>query len=148
MLSLLAMPNPFVYSHPLPPSELIDREEEIRRLVELAEGAHNSRLTAPRRFGWTGALESVYGEIKDELVITWDGLEDSEKRVLAALAAGAPLSSRQTLERFELARATARDARARLIQNGFLGNEDGQVEIIDPLLALWVAQDRQGLLGD
>ncbi|MGH2762560.1 MAG: hypothetical protein ACRDLD_08300 [Thermoleophilaceae bacterium] len=58
------------------------------------------------------------------------------------------MSSRQTLERFELARATARDARARLIQNGFLGNEDGQVEIIDPLLALWVAQDRQGLLGD
>lgn len=98
--------------------------------------------------GWTRTLESVYGEIKDELVITWDGLDDSEKRVLAALAARAPLSSKQTLDHYELARATARDARARLIRNGFLENESDQVSIIDPLLALWVAHDRQGLLGD
>jgi uncharacterized protein len=97
---------------------------------------------------WTGALESVYGELKDELVITWDSLDDSERRVLAAVASRAPLSSKATLEHYEVARATARDARARLISNGFLENEGDRVRVVDPLLALWVAHDRQGLLGD
>jgi uncharacterized protein len=97
---------------------------------------------------WIAALRSVHGEIKDELAITWDNLEDSEKRVLAAVAARAPLSSKSTLGRYGLARATARDVRRRLVSRGFLEQENDRVGFVDPLLALWVANDRQGLFGD
>jgi hypothetical protein len=53
------MPNPFVYSRPVSPAELIDRDDESRRLVELAEGGHASRLSAPRRYGKTSLLYRV-----------------------------------------------------------------------------------------
>ena len=45
--------NPFVYDDPLPPDALIDRDEEARKLLSLAEGGHNTRLSAPRRYGKT-----------------------------------------------------------------------------------------------
>ena len=51
--------NPFVYSRPVEPEDLIDREEEAARLVELAEGGHHSRLSAPRRYGKTSLLGKV-----------------------------------------------------------------------------------------
>ena len=50
------MRNPFITDRPLPPDELIDRREELARLLGLAEGGHNSRLTAPRRYGKTTLL--------------------------------------------------------------------------------------------
>lgn len=53
------MANPFVYSHPVNPEELIDREGEARQLIELAEGGHASRLSAPRRYGKTSLLYRV-----------------------------------------------------------------------------------------
>jgi hypothetical protein len=48
--------NPFTYDVPVPPVELIDREAEVKHLLELAEGAHNTRLQAPRRYGKTSVL--------------------------------------------------------------------------------------------
>jgi uncharacterized protein len=48
--------NPFIYDDPVPPAELVGREEELRRLLNLAEGAHNTRLQAPRRYGKTSLL--------------------------------------------------------------------------------------------
>lgn len=48
--------NPFIYDDPVPPRELIDREDVVRKLLELAEGAHNTRLQAPRRYGKTSVL--------------------------------------------------------------------------------------------
>jgi len=48
--------NPFIYDDPVPPHELIDREDVLSRLLELAEGAHNTRLQAPRRYGKTSVL--------------------------------------------------------------------------------------------
>lgn len=51
--------NPFIVDRPVPPRELIDREEEVRLLVELAEGGHNARLSAPRRYGKTTLLRRV-----------------------------------------------------------------------------------------
>ncbi len=38
---------------------MIDREEEARQLLELAEGGHASRLSAPRRYGKTSLLRRV-----------------------------------------------------------------------------------------
>jgi hypothetical protein len=45
------MSNPFVFSEPVAPTDLLDRDEEAALLVERAVGGHNSRLVAPRRYG-------------------------------------------------------------------------------------------------
>ncbi|MDP8942604.1 MAG: ATP-binding protein [Actinomycetota bacterium] len=57
-------PNPFVYDDPLPPGDLVDREPEAGRLLELAEGGHNARLQAPRRYGKTTLLGKVLDEAR------------------------------------------------------------------------------------
>ncbi len=54
--------NPFIYDDPVPPAELVGREEELRRLLGLAEGAHNTRLQAPRRYGKTSLLMKLRQE--------------------------------------------------------------------------------------
>lgn len=51
--------NPFVFSRPLDPDHLIDREHETEQLVALAEGGHATRLSAPRRYGKTSLLRRV-----------------------------------------------------------------------------------------
>ncbi|HEY2637377.1 MAG TPA: hypothetical protein VGI54_08330 [Solirubrobacteraceae bacterium] len=51
--------NPFVYSVPVTPDDLIDRREEATLLRTLAEGGHNTRLSAPRRYGKTSLLGMV-----------------------------------------------------------------------------------------
>src|SRR5918998_2188385 len=51
--------NPFVYSRPLAPEDVIDREPEIVRLLQLAAGGHYVRLYAPRRFGKTSLLRKA-----------------------------------------------------------------------------------------
>lgn len=54
--------NPFIYDDPVPPDELIDRRDEVDGLVKLAEGGHNTRLQAPRRYGKTSVLRKVLAE--------------------------------------------------------------------------------------
>jgi uncharacterized protein len=51
--------NPFVYSRPIAPEEVVDRDEETDRLLELAAGGHYARLFAPRKFGKTSLLGRV-----------------------------------------------------------------------------------------
>jgi hypothetical protein len=51
--------NPFVFNRPLDPEQLIDRDEEAKHLLQLAEGGHASRLSAPRRYGKTSLLRRV-----------------------------------------------------------------------------------------
>ncbi|HYB22695.1 MAG TPA: hypothetical protein VED41_02780 [Solirubrobacteraceae bacterium] len=54
--------NPFVYDDPLPPDALIDRHEETRKLLALAQGGHNTRLSAPRRYGKTSVILRVLSD--------------------------------------------------------------------------------------
>jgi hypothetical protein len=54
--------NPFIYDDPLPPDQLVDREPETAQLLRLAEGGHNTRLQAPRRYGKT----TVLGKVREE----------------------------------------------------------------------------------
>lgn len=54
--------NPFVYDDPLPPNALVNRDEETRHLLALAEGGHNTRLSAPRRYGKTSVILRVLAE--------------------------------------------------------------------------------------
>src|ERR1700689_625698 len=51
--------NPFRYSSPVDPSDMIDRESELAELLDLADGAHNTRLVAPRRYGKSSLLHAV-----------------------------------------------------------------------------------------
>ena len=51
--------NPFVYSHPVAPDDLIDRDDETRRLLTAAVGGHFVRLYAPRKYGKTSLLRRV-----------------------------------------------------------------------------------------
>jgi len=49
--------NPFVYSRPIAPEDIIDREEETHELLRKAVGGHYVRLYAPRKFGKTSLLK-------------------------------------------------------------------------------------------
>src|ERR671911_2602738 len=62
--------NPFVYSRPIAPDEVIDRDEETRKLLEWAVGGHYVRLYAPRKYGKTSLLGRVLrdGEKQEGLV--------------------------------------------------------------------------------
>lgn len=51
--------NPFVYSHPLVPEDVIDRDEETKQLLTKAAGGHYVRLYAPRKYGKTSLLKRV-----------------------------------------------------------------------------------------
>jgi uncharacterized protein len=51
--------NPFVYSRPIGPDDIIDRDDETRQLLTSAVGGHYVRLYAPRQFGKTSLLRRV-----------------------------------------------------------------------------------------
>lgn len=54
--------NPFHYSTPVPPEELVDREDEANKLLVRGREANNSRLAAPRRYGKTSLLKRVLAD--------------------------------------------------------------------------------------
>jgi uncharacterized protein len=62
--------NPFVYSHPLSPDDIIDRERETRTLLTNAVGGHYTRLYAPRKYGKTSLLQRALrdGEREEGLI--------------------------------------------------------------------------------
>ncbi len=54
--------NPFVYSRPLAPEEIIDRDQETETLLRHAIGGHFARLFAPRKFGKTSLLRRALAD--------------------------------------------------------------------------------------
>jgi hypothetical protein len=62
--------NPFVYSHPLGPDEIIDRDRETGELLANAVGGHFTRLYAPRKYGKTSLLQRALadGEREEGLI--------------------------------------------------------------------------------
>src|SRR5438067_2725948 len=62
--------NPFVYSHPLSPDDIIDREHETHALLANAVGGHYVRLYAPRKYGKTSLLQRALrdGEREEGLI--------------------------------------------------------------------------------
>src|SRR5689334_6024461 len=53
---MIADVNPFVYSHPVDPEDVIDRDEETAALLTQVVGGHFVRLYAPRKYGKTSLL--------------------------------------------------------------------------------------------
>jgi hypothetical protein len=62
--------NPFVYSHPLSPEDVIDRDEETALLLRNVVGGHYVRLYAPRKYGKTSLLKRALrdGETQEGLI--------------------------------------------------------------------------------
>jgi uncharacterized protein len=62
--------NPFVYSRPLSPEDVIDRDDETRQLLKNVLGGHFVRLYAPRKYGKTSLLKRALrdGEAEEGLV--------------------------------------------------------------------------------
>lgn len=54
--------NPFHFSGPLRPEDMIDRRAEASELLALAEGGHSMRLLGPRRYGKTTLLAKVLAD--------------------------------------------------------------------------------------
>jgi uncharacterized protein len=62
--------NPFVYSRPVPPEDVVDREEEVRQLLRNVVGGHYVRLYAPRKYGKTSLLKrALHDGERDEGLI-------------------------------------------------------------------------------
>jgi uncharacterized protein len=62
--------NPFVYSRPIAPEDIIDRDAETHELLKNALGGHFVRLYAPRKFGKTSLLRRALadGEREERLI--------------------------------------------------------------------------------
>jgi uncharacterized protein len=62
--------NPFVYSRPISPEDVIDRDDETRQLLKNVLGGHFVRLYAPRKYGKTSLLKRALrdGEAEEGLV--------------------------------------------------------------------------------
>jgi hypothetical protein len=67
---LISEVNPFVYSHPLAPEEIIDRDVETEDLLGNVVGGHFVRLFAPRKYGKTSLLKRALrdGEEREGLI--------------------------------------------------------------------------------
>jgi uncharacterized protein len=62
--------NPFIYSHPLQPEDIIDRDEETQELLRNVVGGHFVRLFAPRKYGKTSLLRRALrdGQEQESLI--------------------------------------------------------------------------------
>lgn len=60
------MVSPFTYEHPVPPEDVIDREDDVGRLGELLRAGRFVRLVAPRRYGKTSVLRKVLAGADDD----------------------------------------------------------------------------------
>ncbi len=62
--------NPFVYSRPISPEDLLDRDGETHELLKNAVGGHYVRLYAPRKYGKTSLLKRALrdGEEQEGLI--------------------------------------------------------------------------------
>src|SRR6188472_2401731 len=58
--------NPFVYSRPIAPDQIVDRDEETQLLLKNAVGGHYVRLYAPRKYGKTSLLQRVLRDAERE----------------------------------------------------------------------------------
>src|SRR5579875_3466002 len=62
--------NPFRFSGPLSPEQMIDRDPEADDLLALADGGHSFRLVGPRRYGKTTLLRRVLDAAQREGTVT------------------------------------------------------------------------------
>lgn len=90
-----------------------------------------------------GALTAVNQELEEAFDRTWRGIDDGERRTLAAVAvSGGRPTGNGTLAAVDLARTTAHYALRRLVGEGHLVEVEGTWRFVDPLFGRWVAEGR------
>lgn len=90
---------------------------------------------------WAEVLNSVFEEHSEALEAVWDALGSNEQGVMAALSISSEsLFNQRTLGRFNLSKGAAQHARDKLAQMGHLHQIDGEWQLVDPLLAEWIAR--------
>jgi hypothetical protein len=102
------MASPFIYEEPVTPDALIDRGDELARLLDRVNEARNSRLQAPRRFGKTSLLRAVLGRSQN------DGAVPIEVNFLGCVSAA------DVAERIERAYAAQLDSTLRRWYDGLI----------------------------
>jgi hypothetical protein len=112
-------PNPFVFDRPLPPGELIDREDELATLLALATGGQSARLAAPRRYGKTTLLGALLDRIEREHRFIATSLDFSRVTSMADVVARFEQGYAEGLERGRL-RALWRSLRRRATADAHL----------------------------
>jgi hypothetical protein len=90
----------------------------------------------------TAAFEAMIRQLDTEMQATWDGLSVNERRVLGALACGLSPQEGAALRLMGLRSASAAQrATQSLERRAFLERDsDGQLVIVDPVLARWIAR--------
>lgn len=89
------------------------------------------------------ALEAAEGELSEAFERTWSGMDDGERRTLAAIVVSGGRPTRSTaLEAADAPRTTVVEALGRLRDEGHVGEAGGSWFLIDPLFARWVARGR------
>jgi uncharacterized protein len=58
--------NPFEYSKPLRPGEMVDREAQLATLADQVVNTHNIRLVGPRRYGKTTLINAALARARDD----------------------------------------------------------------------------------
>lgn len=56
--------NPFIFDRPLPPEDLVDREDELAVLAERTRDVVNTRLSSPRDYGKTSLLQRTIADAR------------------------------------------------------------------------------------
>ena len=92
-------------------------------------------------------LEAVDRELGEWFERTWDRLNASEARVLAALSlSDETLFAERTLAHFGLTKSSAEKGRDKLLAFGDLRRDpSGTVMVVDPLFERWVQQTQKGM---
>ncbi len=96
---------------------------------------------------WAGVLEAVDRELSEAFERTWDRLNASESRVLAALSlSDETLFAERTLAHFGLTKSSAEKGRDKLLAFGDLRRApNGAAILVDPLFERWVQQTQVGM---
>lgn len=98
---------------------------------------------------WDRALVSIYSELRDSFSAAWLSLDQNERRLMTVIAKSKDGTlHKDLLSKYGIARTTAQKARDRVVASGDLVvHENGAATIVDPLFAVWLSNDRQGLLA-
>ena len=102
------MASPFIYEEPVTPEALVDRGEELSRLLDRVSEARNSRLEGPRGFGKTSLLRAVLARAEN------DGAVPIEVNFLGCVSAA------DVAERIERAYASQLDSTLRRWYDGMI----------------------------
>jgi uncharacterized protein len=133
-----------------------DVGDALRPLLELVHG-HPQRAMLLAHFLWertgkderadestfTEALDVVSDELSEAFDRAWRGLDDGERRTLAAVvvSGGRPTRS-DALDTVDVPRTTVVEALVRLRDAGHVAEVDRVWHLIDPLFARWIAEGR------